>query len=575
MLEKKYTIFNVILSCIIICSLIYRVFYSVELTDEVSGIAEIYNHSFGKKPFIDVWDYHIGWFLYVPFFNIFRLISPQLEGIVLYFRIIYLVLAFSIGYITYRISSRNIPLLAVLGCLGYVSFSIPNMGYWSVISFLFILEFGVLYAYKLKQALYLCIIAGLISGLACLFYPTVSIMVLLISPVVWKLSKQKSELAMLLYVFGVAVVGITFFIWLLSGAKGSINALMTGIKVMLLSPHELSKGTIDFDFLKLTFYNRLSRFYTLPRTIIWIIFFLINVVDVFINSEHENKAKHGLIGWTVFIIVAWTQIITDNYVPAILRGGYICYTVLISAILFTVSQWRNVKHISILPIGIAIAWVLTCCFTSDNKNIFAAMDTAGNLIMFSACFVGTTMKINTANNDNDQTGMTWHNALIPLSVLALSIMCFYGYVYRDAPVSQLHSCVETGIYKGLYTTKDRAEYVKKLEGSLKKIAYEDETVFLASNMPCIYLMLERRPLCPQTWDAQFLYRGYTSAAPVLSYFNCIGEKPSIVIANNYLFPKLFDNKSIEIWDFIGRYYDEVTTLDFGKQGLTKIWRLKK
>lgn len=58
-----------ILYAILFLALLYRSFLSVELTDEVHGIASIYNIYLGKKPFMTSWDYHTGWCLLAPLFR--------------------------------------------------------------------------------------------------------------------------------------------------------------------------------------------------------------------------------------------------------------------------------------------------------------------------------------------------------------------------------------------------------------------------------------------------------------------------------------------------------------------------
>lgn len=78
-----------ILYGILFLALLYRSFLSVELTDEVHGIASIYNIYLGKKPFMTSWDYHTGWCLLAPLFSLFHMVSPEFEGIVLFFRIVY------------------------------------------------------------------------------------------------------------------------------------------------------------------------------------------------------------------------------------------------------------------------------------------------------------------------------------------------------------------------------------------------------------------------------------------------------------------------------------------------------
>lgn len=70
--------------------LLARAFDSVELTDEVHGIASIYNIYLGKVPFMTSWDYHTGWCLLVPLFALYHKLVPSLSGVVLYFRVIYL-----------------------------------------------------------------------------------------------------------------------------------------------------------------------------------------------------------------------------------------------------------------------------------------------------------------------------------------------------------------------------------------------------------------------------------------------------------------------------------------------------
>ena len=95
-----------ILYAILFLALLYRSFLSVELTDEVHGIASIYNIYLGKKPFMTSWDYHTGWCLLAPLFSLFHMVSPEFEGIVLFFRIVYLlftvVCAGIISWMLYR-----------------------------------------------------------------------------------------------------------------------------------------------------------------------------------------------------------------------------------------------------------------------------------------------------------------------------------------------------------------------------------------------------------------------------------------------------------------------------------------
>lgn len=48
---------------IIIVALFWRIRFSVEMTDEIHGIAGTINIIQGKRPFSTSWDFHTGWCL--------------------------------------------------------------------------------------------------------------------------------------------------------------------------------------------------------------------------------------------------------------------------------------------------------------------------------------------------------------------------------------------------------------------------------------------------------------------------------------------------------------------------------
>ena len=114
--------------------------------------------------------------------------------------------------------------------------------------------------------------------------------------------------------------------------------------------------------------------------------------------------------------------------------------------------------------------------------------------------------------------------------------------------------VESGIYKGLYTTESRKQMVEQVEQEIDSVITENETVCVVTRAPMIYLMAKANICAPQTWDAQFLYRGNISAEPLLSYFEAVNQIPDVLVATSLDIPDFINQEQYEIQKFIKEYY---------------------
>ena len=184
-----------ILYGILFLALLYRSFLSVELTDEVHGIASIYNIYLGKKPFMTSWDYHTGWCLLAPLFSLFHMVSPEFEGIVLFFRIVYLlftvVCAGIISWMLYRKEQNPWIWYFVFPAICFVPTSIFQISYNSLTVYLLMLAAVILItseAGKTEWVRYLCL--GILMGIGCINYPTLA--ALAVGLTVWIGIKNKN-----------------------------------------------------------------------------------------------------------------------------------------------------------------------------------------------------------------------------------------------------------------------------------------------------------------------------------------------------------------------------------------------
>jgi len=139
----------------------------------------------------------------------------------------------------------------------------------------------------------------------------------------------------------------------------------------------------------------------------------------------------------------------------------------------------------------------------------------------------------------------------------------------------LDTRVPSGVYKGLYTTKERSAFVQQLEQFVSGNTNADETLLVVTREPMVYVMSEAKICSPQTWDSQFLSRGNTSAEPILSYFRQTERTfPDIIIATNSAPTDFFENDAYEIKHFIDEKYSLQQTKEINETQIAMWNRIK-
>lgn len=535
-----------------------RLFLSVELTDETYYVASTYNIYLGQKPFITSWDPRGGYCFLVPLFAIFQLFSPNYEGIILFFRVIYLIFVMGCaGWISWLFYKRNgdmAIILFIFPMICFVPFSLFQVSYNSVLSFLLAVIAAMLVTSEEKQSepfRYFGI--GILMSIACITYPTLVITAILLT--VWigfcnRHGRWKTKV--ICYVIGGILSAVLFLVWIFM--DGSLQLFWKAIHGILYSPHEITKGPLDETFLIQTFYVPIKAFFLSRLGYIAVFYLLLQtVLGLFRRDKRQLWSK-----WIFMIFL----LVNGWFNRGILRHGILGIGIALMG-LYLSERHLHKKYVSLYVLFIAC--VLTYCFTSDNRNVLMALDMAAPFL----CFIA---------------GMeVWETFAYKKFYLAVACMVLlaatgivqvYSYVYRDAVVEQLNNKVEFGIYKGLYTTETRKKMVQELELELEKLIERDETVCTVTRAPMVYLMAKAQICAPQVWDAQYLARGYTSAEPLLSYFQAVGKVPDILVATSDSVPDFMDNKAYEIHELIDVMYQLYYEGEF--EGIEiYLWRRKE
>ena len=148
--------------------------------------------------------------------------------------------------------------------------------------------------------------------------------------------------------------------------------------------------------------------------------------------------------------------------------------------------------------------------------------------------------------------------------MLLTVVCIlfmgladYKYIYRDSNFGKLNYKINEGVYKGIFTSKDRVIALPKLEKYLNSVVNEKDYYAFRDNVPVGYLMMHKGLMCDiTTWDS--LNYTYHKNMPVklYEYYQRRGAFPTTII-----YADLGRDKKLSIEDdffiyneFVNKYY---------------------
>ncbi len=547
--------------------LFWRLYLSVEVTDEIHGIASVINIIQGKKPFTTSWDYHTGWCLLAPFYYVFiKMQHGSREGIVLFSRYLYmgcsLLMAIAISYVTYR-KTKNELAFALLGIVSWVPFSIFQLNYNSltVLLLLFAVFIGV--NIRKEKNSYLWGIAGGLFGLACISYPTMVAITFIVVIIIFIMNRKEKN--KYIFLSGLVIVGTVFIFWLLK--DNSVTDIKNGIIGMLSSPHEQGKNGVDSTFFITTFRNPIIN-YIISPSYIW----LFLVAEFIIYILNRTYAKKRLTDVSIVVFICYMFYNGYCFRTKTDMGSF-SFSFFIATVLWLLFD-ENVKlknYLMYILLEIVIA--ITYAFTSDNRNVLLGFLIC-NIITALFGILGIIEWFENASVGCRISNIYLYSIIcFILCILVFSapgILYAYSYVYGDERIEDLQERVPSGIFKGLYTTKEELNYVVDLERFVKDNIDDDKSICVVTREPMIYVMSDSYIFSPQTWDPQFLYRGNVSAAPLMDYFRCMGDKfPDMIIATNSAPTDFFVNNDYEIKLLMEKQYllQKVENVDGLKIGI--------
>lgn len=553
--------------CVLIACLMFtRVFLGTELTDEAYYIADAIHIMHGNYPYAYS-NYSVATgssFLLIPIVFIYELITKDNEGILLYTRICFLVFWYVCLFIGYRVLKKNYKksnvIFVTAFLMTYVSgCGVFNFSYNTVPCALAYVSGLLIYdatEHIGKYSVMKFIFSGFLMGIAVLAHPGYGIAIVLFSTMILiRIKDKKEKIKSLLWcILGGLAEMMLVFVPLV--AQTGVYKLARGIK-NLIKPYPREK---DFD------HNTMDKILSIlgkisPILPVVILVFVICIVCglIYKNKKEKNLTMKGILLNAVSISTLYAVVCQsiDMLSSAKPNNCYIGFCAIIAVTLVFVAGYFLEQPL-LLYMGLyPIAFTLVQIFREGNEVTFRRFTaTVPALAIYFLVMLENKNKI------------VKHVTMISTLICIVSMtLVDYKYIYRDDDICNLTTRVESGVYKGLYTTVDRAHDLPEMEKYLNSLVEDGETYAFRDNFPGGYLMMHNGTMLDMsTWDCLKYANHYNSPDNLYNYYQRRGEIPDKIIYVNYGRKKKLsiETKKFKYNEFVNNYYDLVEDIELNK-----------
>ena len=499
--------------------LFWRCFYSVNTTDEAYYIGTVYRLWFGDGMLCDEWNptqQMCSFWLY-PFYVLFRVILGSNDGMILAFRLLYIVFQLFIsGYLYQKLKSYGfVSFPASFFYLLSTAFNINSLSYNTMANSALVallVTLAMMETPDWKNCIWCGIFASIVvmgNPYAVVAYVLYGIVCAAVTLILKKSGKEilvslqfKTFFRISLTAAGVLVIFLLFTFW-----HATLERIIKNLPYIVGDQEHVQRWNV-----KISDYFRYFREHYLGSTIVPIIVSILALID-------KNREKHGVIymGISVISIVPYMIYhgLVSDYVPINLVTVPVCFLGL-PAYIVSKRRLSRVFYIWYLP---ALVYPIIVQITSNTGPlaVSAGFVTAGAASVLLA-----------ASWAREQENKILKNILYAVIVLQLAIMLFLriSYVWVDAPLSELTTKVERGAAKGLYTTESTAQYYEEMYDDLDALNMKEEDgLLVVGSEPLLYLYADRQVASYSTWQV------YTNETRLYRYYEIHdgeGRFPSVV-----------------------------------------------
>ena len=499
--------------------LFWRCFYSVNTTDEAYYIGTVYRLWFGDGMLCDEWNptqQMCSFWLY-PFYAFFRMILGSNDGMILAFRLLYIIFQlFVSGYIYGKLKKYGyISFLPIFFYLLSTAFNINSLSYNTMANSALVALLVTLVMMEKpdwKNSIWCGIFASIVvmgnpyAVFAYVLYGAACVIVTLLFK---KWNKEipvslqfTTFFKMSLTAAGVLVIFLIFTFW-----HATLERIVKNLPYIVGDQEHIQRWNV-----KISDYFRYFKEHYLGAVLVPIVVSVSALFD-------QKRVKHGAVYMALSAAAILPYMIrhglVSNYVPINLVTVPICFLGF-TAYVVSEKKLRRVFYIWYLP-AMVYPFIVQLTSNTGPLAVSAGFVTAGAASVLLA-----------ASWAMEQENRLVKNALHGVIILQLMIMLFLRitYVWVDAPLSELTTKVERGAAKGLYTTEAAAQYYEEMYDDIDALNMtEDDGFLVVGSEPLLYLYADRQVASYSTWQV------YTNETRLYRYYEIHdgeGRFPSVV-----------------------------------------------
>lgn len=499
--------------------LFWRCFYSVNTTDEAYYIGTVYRLWFGDGMLCDEWNptqQMCSFWLY-PFYVLFRLILGSNEGMILAFRLLYIVFQLFIsGYLYGKLKKFGyISILPIFFYLLSTAFNINSLSYNTMANSALaalLVTLGMMEKSDWKNGIWCGIFASIVvmgNPYAVFAYILYGIACVAVTLIFKKLKKDVpvalqfgTFFKMSLTAAGVLVVFLIFTFW-----HATLERIMNNLPYIVGDQEHVQRWNV-----KISDYFRYFREHYFGAVLVPLV---VSGSALFDKKRVEHGALYMILNVLAILPYMIYHGLISDYVPVNLVTVPICFLGL-PAFVVSKKPLRKVFYIWYLP-AMVYPFIVQITSNTGPLAVSAGFVTAGAAsVLLAAAWAG------------EQEESLLKNVVHGVILLQLIMMLFLRitYVWADAPLSELTTKVERGAAKGLYTTELTAGYYEEMYDDIDALNMTEEDGFLVvGSEPLLYLYADRQVASYSTWQV------YTNETRLYRYYEIHsgeGRFPSVV-----------------------------------------------
>jgi len=499
--------------------LFWRCFYSVNTTDEAYYVGTVYRLWFGDGMLCDEWNptqQMCSFWLY-PFYAIFRLILGSNEGMILAFRLLYIIFQLLIsGYLYGKLKNYGyVSIFPIFFYLLSTAFNINSLSYNTMANsahVALLVTLAVMERPNWKN----CIWCGIFASIVVMGNPyavfAYILYGILCGAVTLAFKKQKKEAPVCLrfltfFRISLTAAAVLILFLIFTFRNATLERILKNLPYIVGDQEHYQRWNV-----KISDYFRYFREYYLGCT-------LVPIAAGIIASFDKKRTAHAwaYMGGSIAAIVPYMIYhgLISDYVPVNLVTVPVCF---LGIPAYTVLKNR--------PNKIFYAWYVPAMLY---PFIVQITSNTGPLAVSSAFVTaGAAALLMTALWAREQEQKVVRRLSYAVLILQLVIMLSLRitYVWADASLSELTTKVDRGAAKGLYTTAEVVQYYNEMYDDLDSLHMtEEDGLLVIGSDPLLYLYAEKEVASYSTWQV------YTNETRLYRYYEIHdgeGKFPSVV-----------------------------------------------